>query len=35
MGITFSCYLLIDFNRFLVLFQLSAVVSDLQKTFVS
>lgn len=35
MGITISCYLLIDFNRFLVLFQLSAVVSDLQKTFVS
>lgn len=34
MGITIS-YLLIDFNRFLVLFQLSAVVSDLQKTFVS
>lgn len=27
-------YLFIDFNSFLVLFQLSAVVSDLQKAFV-
>lgn len=27
-------YLLIDFNSFLVLLQLSAVVSDLQETFV-
>lgn len=31
---TNSCYLLIDFNSFLVLLQLSAVVSHLQETFV-
>ena len=33
-GVLLVCYLFVDFDSFLVLLQLSAVVSDLQQTFV-